>query len=48
MPILVIFGPEMKVQRTIEVPGCSEFTIKVTRDMQSTNKVDQYHLETKI
>ena len=48
MPILVIIGPEMKVQRTSEVPSCSEITIKVTRDMQSTNKVDQYHLETKI
>ena len=38
----------MKVQRAIEVPGCSEITIKVTQDMKFTDKVYQNHLESKI
>ena len=42
------FGPDMKGQRSSESPGCSEPTIKVIRDMQSNNKVDQNHLGTKI
>ena len=42
------FGPEMKVQRSIEGPGCSEIIIKVIREMESSNKVDQNHLECKI
>ena len=46
--IFIIFGPEMKVQRSIEGPGCSEIIIKVIREMESSNKVDQNHLESKI
>ena len=34
------FGPEMKVQRSIEAPGNSEINIKVMKDMQFTNEVD--------
>ena len=46
--IFVIFEPEMKVQMSIEAPGYSEINIKVIKDMQSTNKVDKMHLESKI
>ena len=46
--IFVIFGPEMKVQRSIKAPGCSKINIKVIRDMQSTSKVDKNSLEFKI
>ena len=46
--IFVIFGPEMKIQRSIEAPGYSEINIKVIKGMQSTSKVDQNHLEFKI
>ena len=38
----------MKVQESIEAPGCGEINIKVIKDMQSTNTVDQMHLESKI
>ena len=46
--MFVIFGPEMNVQKSIETPGCSKINIKIIRDMQSTSKVDQSHLESKI
>ena len=38
----------MKVQRSIEVPGYSEINMKVVRDIQSTNKVDQKDLQSEI
>ena len=47
-PNFVIFGPEMKVQRSFEAPGCSGINIKVIKDIQSTNTVDQMYLEFKI
>ena len=44
----VILQPETKVHGSIEAPGYDEININVTRDTQSTNKVDQNHLESKI
>ena len=46
--IFVIFGSEMKVQTAIKSPECIGIKIKATRDMQSANKVDQNHLESKL
>ena len=38
----------MEVQIYFFVPGYSEMNENVTRDMQSTNNVDQNHLESQI
>ena len=46
--IFVIFGPEMNVQKSIETHGYREININVIRDVHSTYKVDQNHLESKI
>ena len=48
VPIFVILQLEMKVQRSIGAPGDSEINIKVIRDIQSTNRVDQNHLQSEI
>ena len=46
--IFIILQPDMKVQRSIEVPGYNEINKKVIKDMQSTKKIDQKHLQSQI
>ena len=48
IPILAIFGPEMKVHMYCEVLGCAEISRNATRDIESTIIVDQNHLNYKL
>ena len=41
------FWPEIKVYRPSEIPGCTEIAIKATKYIQSTNKLDQNHIQYK-
>ena len=36
-----IFGSEIKVHRSVEVPGYTEITMRATRDIQSTSSRDK-------
>ena len=42
---LAVCWPEMKVHRSLEKPGCTEFNRKAKQDIQSTIKVGQNHLK---
>ena len=43
-----IFGPEIKVHRSIEVPGYTEINRRATRDIQSTSSRDKNIFKLKI
>ena len=41
LPIFAIFGSEIKVRMSSEVPECTKIDKKATRDIESTTKVHQ-------